>query len=68
MRGPRRSGNTITDKLRVCLPYIAQDMNDEQIAEKLGISIYSVRERRYRLMDITGCLTRDELIQYAKEQ
>lgn len=68
MAGPRRSGNTITDKLRDCLPYIAQGMTDEQIAENLGIGIYGVRNRRYRIMKLIKCKTRDDLVAYAKKQ
>lgn len=67
MSGPRRSGNTITRKLRECLHYVGQGMNDRQIAEMLGVGIYAVRARRYRIMEIIGCNTREGIIQYAKE-
>lgn len=68
MSGPRRSGNTITDKLRECLPYIAQGMTNRQISIKLSISIENVRNRVNRLMEITGCATKEALIEYAKAE
>jgi DNA-binding CsgD family transcriptional regulator len=69
MIGAKRNDNKqFTDKLKQYLHYIAQGMDEKEIACKLNVSQSAIYNRLMRIMDITGLLTRDEVIQYAKEQ
>ena len=67
-RGSERNDNKqLTEKLTEYLYYIAQGLSEKEIGVKLNISESAIYNRLIRIMDITGCLTRDEVIRYAKE-
>jgi DNA-binding CsgD family transcriptional regulator len=67
-RGSERNDNKqLTVKLIEYLRYIAQGLNEKDIAAKLNVSESAVYNRMSRVMDITGCLTCEEVIAYAKE-
>lgn len=63
-----RNDNTLTDKQKELLPYIARGMTSKEIAHELNISASSVDSRIEKMKDATGCLTREELIEYAKNE
>lgn len=68
IRGSERNDNKqLTEKLQQYLLYIVQGLSEKQIAVKLNVSESAIYNRLLRIMDITGCLTRDEVIQYANE-
>ena len=68
MSGSVRNDNKqLTEKLQQYLLYIAQGLSEKEIAVKLNVSESAIYNRLMRVMDITGCLTRDEVIRYAKE-
>jgi DNA-binding CsgD family transcriptional regulator len=68
IRGSERNDNKqLTEKLQQYIHYFAQGLGEKEIAKRLNISQSAVYNRLMRVMDITGCLTRDEVIQYAKE-
>jgi len=69
MSGSVRNDNKqLTDKLEQYLHYIAQGMDEKEMAKKLNVSQSAIYNRLTRIMDITGLSTRDEVIQYAKEK
>jgi DNA-binding CsgD family transcriptional regulator len=68
VRGSTRNDNKhLTDKLIEYLHYVGQGFSDNEIAEKLNASRHTTHNRLNRVMDITGCLTREEVVAYAKE-
>jgi len=69
MSGSVRNDNKqLTDKLVQYLHYIAQGMDEKEMAYRLNVSQSAIYNRLTRIMDITGLSTRDEVIRYAKEQ
>lgn len=63
----RNDNKHLTVKLIEYLHYIAQGFSDKEITVKLNVSKDAIHNRLTRVMDITGCLTREEVIAYAKE-
>ncbi len=68
MEGMRKNRKTFNQKQNEILPYLAQGLDNHQIAATLNISFHAVYQRTVGMMDISGCLTRDELVAYVKQQ
>lgn len=62
------NNKVLTDKQKQLLPCIAQDMTIREIARKLNISVSCVTSRIEKIKDTAGCLTHEELVEYAKCQ
>lgn len=68
MPGLRNDNKKFTAKQSALFPYLARGLSDRAIASEMGVTVYAVYNHRQRIMDITGCLTIEELRQYAKER
>ena len=61
----KASYNGLTPREREILRYIAEDKQNKEIAELLGISVRTVQAHRTNLMDKLGAHDRTELVKYA---
>lgn len=59
------SYNGLTPREREILRYIAEDKQNKEIADFLGISVRTVQTHRTNLMDKLGAHDRTELVKYA---
>ena len=67
MAGKRNNNKTFTDKQKELFPYIAENMSNRDMATTLGVSSSSINSRIAAIFDISGCLERDELMEYVKK-
>lgn len=61
----KESYNGLTQREKEILRYIAEDKQNKDIANLLGISIRTVQSHRTNLMDKVGAHDRTELVKYA---
>ncbi len=61
----KASYDGLTPREREILMYIAEDKQNKEIAELLGISVRTVQAHRTNLMDKLGAHDRTELVKYA---
>ncbi len=66
--GPGRAFDTLTDREREVLTYIAQGSSNQQIADALTISIKTVNRHRENIMAKLNLHSRVELVHYAIEK
>lgn len=57
--------NTLSDREREVLTYIAKGYSNKEIAEQLFLSVKTVETHKMRIMEKLGFRTRPELVQYA---
>jgi DNA-binding NarL/FixJ family response regulator len=60
--------NTLSDKQKELLPYLAQGLLVPEIAKVMQISLSSAYSRANYIKDIVGCITHEELVEYAKKE
>ena len=63
----RVANKTFSDKHRELFPYLAQGMNNIDIATALGVSASTVYQRTERMMDIIKCAGRADLEAFCRE-
>jgi DNA-binding NarL/FixJ family response regulator len=63
--GEDRAANPLSDREREVLRLVAQGHTNQQIAERLAISVKTVEVYRARLMTKLGLKTRVDLVRYA---
>jgi DNA-binding NarL/FixJ family response regulator len=59
---------TFTEKHKEMMPYLAQGKSSRDIAQILNISMSCAISRIEKMMNIAGCLTREELIGYIRRE
>ncbi len=64
-KGELDSYESLTDREKEILLFVAQGLTNRQIADKLGVSVRTVETHRYNMRKKTGFKNKAEIIQYA---
>lgn len=67
LKDPLSFDKILTKRERAIVTLIGEPLNDEQIAERLGISIETVEKHRFNVLKKLDLSNRTEIVRYARE-